>query len=82
MVCVDIVIESHLLPSCGHMAAVALLTKMTVMIVVFSMTADARRLHRVAERVVAVTVATAQFSVPVLQRKIGVTVVIETRVIP
>ncbi len=60
MACVSVVIEGHLGKSRRHMACIATLAKVFVVIVIILMAGNAGRIHGVTERVVAVTVVTNQ----------------------
>jgi hypothetical protein len=74
---VDVMVEAHIVKTLGNMAGIAAFPKMSLVIVIFAVTGDTQGVHRVAERVIAVTITTYQWRVFTNQRESGVAGVIE-----
>lgn len=79
---IPVVIECDRRPVLGNMAVIALLTEMALMIVFLEVTRNAGDFQRVRERILAMTIITSKTHMAAVQRKLGVTVMIETRVVP
>jgi hypothetical protein len=79
---VSVVIEDHLGKTLGHMAGIATLSKMPLVIVIIPMAGNAGSIHGVAEGVLAVTVVANQQSMFANQIERSITCVVKGGVMP
>jgi len=79
---VNVVIEGHLGKSLGHMACIAMLSKMPFVIVIVPMAGNAGRIHGVTEGVVAVTVVANQQRMFANQFERGIACMVKGGVMP
>lgn len=60
---IDVVVETHIVKTLRDVTGIAALPEMPLVIVIFAVAGDACGIHRVAERVITVTVATYEWRV-------------------
>lgn len=82
MTCRSFVVEADIFPGSARMAGAAIITKVTLVIVVFEVATDAGGVEFVRKRVFAVTVATNELSVSAVEYKLRVASMVEAGVGP
>ena len=79
---VDAMVEVHIGPTAAGMTGTAVLAAMPIVIVIFEVAGDTRHVEFIGKRVLAVAAVTALLGMFAIDHEVGITIVIETRVIP